>query len=137
MQIREPAINQCAHEVHGHRRMRVRLKQSVRIRNACRRRKLWRIDDVAAITRQRDTAALFEICRTRLGILTGKASNTDNGQFQTMDECHTHLQEHFQAIRNCRRIAFGEALGTVTTLKQKTFAICRFSKVLLERQDFE
>ena len=95
-----------------------------------------RVDDVAAVARERHAVARFVVGRTRLRVLAGEATDAHHRQAQPVHEHEAHLQQHLQAVGDHVRIAFGEVLRAIAALQQEALAFLRFGQVLLERDDF-
>ena len=85
-------------------------------------RELGTVDDVAAIGRQLDAAALFHRRGARLGKLPGDAADLDDRRRRRIGEHHRHLQEQAEEIADVVGAVLGEALGAIAALQQKGFA---------------
>ena len=136
MQVGEAAINQRTHEVHRHRRARMRLDHTARIRHPRLRGEVRTIDDIAAITGQGDAVAGLTIGRTRLGVLTGKPAHPHHRHLQPMHQHQTHLQQHLEPVGDHFRIAFGKRFRAIAALQQKALAFLRLGQLLFKRKDF-
>ena len=136
VQIREAAVDEAAHEVDGHRRARVRFEQALRIGDARLGRELRRVDQVAAITRQRQAIPGFGIGRARLGVLPGKAANAGDALLQAMRQHEAHLQQDLEAVGDQLGAAIGKALGAVAALQHEAFAARRSRELALEAIHF-
>ena len=136
VQVGETAVDQRAHEVHRHRRTRVRLDHAARIRDARRGGEFRRIDDVAAIARQRRAVDRLGVGRTRLGVLAGETTDADHRHAQPVHQHQAHLQQHLEPVGNDVGIALAETFRAIATLQQEALAFLRLGQMLLQRHDF-
>ena len=80
------------------------------------------VDVVAAIAGQRDAALFFGGRRARLGELAGHAAELHHRQLRGIGQHHRHLQDDAEGVANVVRVEFGEALGAIAALQQKSLA---------------
>ena len=135
VQVGETAVDQRAHEIHRHRRARMRLQQAARIGRTRSEFELGAIDDVAAVAWQGRAVARFGVGRTRLRVLARKAADAHDRLAQPVHEHEAHLQQHLQAVRDDLGRAVAEALGAIAALQQEAFAFLCIGELLLERED--
>ena len=119
VQIREPALDQRAHEVQGQRGALVAAQQQLGVRRTRLGGEFRTIDQVSAIARQRDPAARLGVRRAGLGVLTGHAPDADDGFLQSVQQHETHLQQDLELLGDGVRFAIGKRFRTVTALQQK------------------
>ena len=136
VQVGEAAIDQRAHEIHGHRRTRMRLDHPARIRDARLGSEFLLVHQVAAIAGQGHAVAGFGIGGTRLGVLAGEAAHAHHRQAQAMHQHQAHLQQDFQAVGNQPGLAVAEAFRAIAALQQEALAFLRFGQLLLQRENF-
>src|SRR3546814_6844012 len=116
MQVGEAAIDQAAHEVDRHRRAHMAFEQTQRIGNTRRGGEVRRIDQIAAIARQRDAVPGFQISRARLGVLTRKTTDAHDALAHAVHEYQGHRsEEHTSELQSLMRISYA-----VFCLKKKT-----------------
>ena len=101
---------------------------------------LGRVDDVAAIARQRDAAARLGVGRARLGVLAGDAADADHRLAQRRGPAPGSSAAGSSAFGDRVRAAVVEALGAVAALQQERLppcasASCCFSALDLPRRD--
>ena len=80
------------------------------------------VDDVAAIGRQFDAAALLGRRRARLGELAGDAADLHHRRRRGISEHHRHLQEHAEKVADVVGAVLGEAFGAIAALQQESLA---------------
>ena len=136
MQIGKAAINQRPHEIHRHRRTRMRLDHAARIGHPRLRGEVRAIDDIAAVAGQGDAVAGLAIGRSRLSVLTGKPAHPHHRHFQPMHQHQTHLQQHLEPVGDHFRITFGKRFRAIATLQQKALAFLCLGQLLFQRQNF-
>ncbi len=136
VQVGETAVDQRAHEIHRHRRTRMRLDHPARIRDPRLRGELRPVDQIAAVAGQRGPIAGLVVGRTWLGVLAGEPSHPHHRQAQAMHQHQAHLQQDLQPVGDESRFAVAETLGAVTTLQQEAFAFLCLGQLLLQREDF-
>ena len=137
VQVGETAVDQRTHEVHRHRRARVRLHHQPRVRRARLRIELRAVDDVAAVARQRRAAARFDVRRTRLRVLAGEAPDAHHRQAQPVHQHQAHLQQHLEPVADHVRRAFGEAFGAIAALQHEAPPFLRIRDLALQLEDFQ
>ena len=111
-----------AQQIERRRRLTIGLEQPARIGHARLGREVGAVDDVAAIRRQLDRAALFRRRRARLGELAGDAADLHHGRSRRIRQHHRHLQEQAEEIADIVGAVLGEALGAIAALKQESLA---------------
>ena len=121
-----------AQQVQRRCRLAISLQQATRIGRAGRFRKFKIVDDVAAIYRQLDVAALFGVGRTGLGELPRDAPDLHNRRRARERQHHGHLQEHAEEIADVVGGMLGKALGAIAALQQERFAQRHVAKRALE-----
>ena len=136
VQIREPAVDQRTHEIQGERGALVAAQQQFRIRFALRRAESRPVDIVAAVARQGDAVAGLGIGRARLGILAGKAADTNNRLLQALQQHQAHLQQDLQASGDVVGFAVLEALRAISALQQELLAALRLRQLRAQCLDF-
>ena len=100
-------------------------QHAARIGLARLRREFRRIDDVAAVARQRHAVARLGVGRARLGVLAGEAADAHHRLPQAVHEHEAHLQQDLEPVRDHRRLQSREALGAVAALQQEAPAFLR------------
>jgi hypothetical protein len=110
--------------------------KALRIGASCFGRERRRVDEIAAVARQRRAVARLGIGRTRLGVLAGETADAHHGQLQAMHEHEAHLQHDLEAVGDQRRGAVVEALRAITALQEEAMALRRVREQCLQRQDF-
>ena len=80
------------------------------------------VDDVAAIDRQLDAAALLGRRGARLGELAGDAADLHHRRSRGIGQHHRHLQEQAEEIADVVGAVLGEALGAIAALQQESLA---------------
>ena len=90
--VGEPAIDERPDEVQRHRGALVAAKDEIGLGNPLGIGKARAIDQVAAKTRQRLAITRFGIGRTRLRVLTRKASDASHSLLVSVDEHVKHLE---------------------------------------------
>ena len=121
-QIGVAAGGEGAQQVERRRRLPIGLELPARIGRARLRRELGAVDDVAAIGRQLDAAALFGRRSARLGELAGDAADLDHRRRRRIGQHHRHLQEQAEEIADVVGAVLGETLGAIAALQQKSVA---------------
>ena len=135
VQVGESAIDQRTHEVHRHRRTRVRLHHPPRIGDTRLRLELRAIDDVAAVARQGHAVARLGVGRARLGILAGEPPHPHHRQLQSVHQHQAHLQQYLEPVGDDVGTALSKGFGTIAALQQEPPAFLCLGQLLLERQD--
>src|SRR5919106_3993813 len=120
MQIGKATLDQRANKVQSKRRPFVTAQQELRINGALRVSKPRGVDDAPAVSWQSNAVTGFGFARARLGILTGKSTNTDHSPPATIDQYETHLQQDLELVGNDRRFAIIQTFAAVASLQKKT-----------------
>ncbi len=121
-QIGVAAAGESAQQIERCRRLPIGLQLPPRIGGARFRREVGAVDDVAAIDRQFDIAALLDRRGARLGELAGDAADLHHRRRRGIGQHHRHLQEQAEKIADIVGAVFGEAFGAIAALQQKHFA---------------
>ncbi len=135
MQVGETAVDQRAHEVHRQRRTHMRFQQALRVGRTRRQGELRRVDDIAAVRRQRHPGAGLGIRGARLGVLAGEAADAGDALAQPMRQYQRHLQQHLEPVGDDFGPAVGKRFGTVAALQHEALASLGFGQLLLETFD--
>src|SRR5262245_22219663 len=135
MQIRKSAVGESAEVIQRQRSPLVSAQQQLRIRGSILFSKTRSIDEIAAITRQRDAVAHLLGSRPRFGVLSGNPADAYDGLLRRVDQDEAHLQQNLELRRNRRRIALVEAFRAVAALKHEHLAARRTSEPGLQRID--
>ena len=98
LQIGVAAGGEGAQQVQRRRRLAIGLDLAARIGLTRLARKLNVIDDVAAITRQRDAVDRLDVRGAGLGELAGDAADLDDGRGGGEGHDHRHLQEDAEEV---------------------------------------
>ena len=119
-------------QVEGRRRLAIGFQLPARIGLARLRGEFDVVDDVAAISRQRDAIDRLEIRGARLGELAGDAADLDDRRGGGERHHDRHLQEHPEEIADIVGRVLAEALGAVAALQQERLACGRLAKRAFE-----
>jgi len=111
-----------AKKVERRRRLPVSLDLPARIGRARLGGEFGTVDDIAAINRQLDAAALFGRRSARLGELAGNATDLHHRGSRRVGQHHRHLQKQAEKIADVVGTVLGEALGAVAALQQESVA---------------
>src|SRR3546814_5255928 len=95
-----------------------------------------RIDQIAAIARQRDAVPGFQISRARLGVLTRKTTDAHDALAHAVHEYQGHLQQHLEALGDHIRAAIRKRFRAVTAMQHEPLAHLRARDLRLEVVDF-
>ena len=93
------------------------------------------VDDVTTVRGQGD--AVLDLIRfgTRLGELSGHASNLDDGHGTSKGEDQAHLENDAEGIPNMIDVELIEGLGAVTTHEEETLSVAGAGQLLMQRAD--
>ncbi len=125
MRIRQVGVaagGEGAQQIERRRGLPVSLQLPARIGRARLGAKFGAVDDVAAIDRQLDAAALFRRRGARFGELAGNAADLDHRRSRRIGQHHRHLQEQAEKIADIVGAVLGEALGAIAALQQERLA---------------
>ena len=111
-----------AQQIERRRRLPIGLQLPARIGHARFRREVGAVDDVAAIDRQFDAAALFSRRGARLGELAGDAADLHHRRRRRIGQHHRHLQEHAEEVADIVGAVLGKAFGAIAALQQECLA---------------
>ena len=136
VQIREPAVDQRAHEVQRQRRALVAAQHQRRIRLAIGGRERRPVDRVAAVARQRHAVLRLVVGAARLRVLAGHAADANDRLLEPHEHHERHLQQDLQLLHDVVRRALVEALGAIAALQQERFAALRLRELRLQVLDF-
>ena len=119
-------------QVEGRCGLAIGFQLPARIGFARLRRELDVVDDVAAISRQRDAVDGLEVRRARLGELAGDPPDLDDRRGGGERHHHRHLQEHPEEIADIVGRMLAEALGAIPALQQERASAGRLAERLFE-----
>ena len=136
VQVREPAVDQRAHEIQRQRGALVAAQHQRRIRLAIGRRERRPIDRVAAIARQRHAVLRLVVGAARLRVLAGHAADADDRLLEPHEHHERHLQQDLELLHDVVRRALVEALGAIAALQQERLAALRLGELRLQVLDF-
>ena len=110
------ALREGTQQVQRRGRLPIGLDLAARIGRARGGGEVVAVDDIAAIARQFDTAALFHRRGARLGELPGDAADFHDRQRGGKGQNHRHLQEHAEEIPDIVGAVLGEAFRTIAAM---------------------
>jgi hypothetical protein len=125
MRVREIGVaagGEGAQQIERRRRLPIGLELPARIGRARFGGEFGAVDDIAAIGRQFDAAALFRRRRAWLGELAGDTSDFHDGRSRRVSQHHRHLQKQPEEIADVVGAVLGEAFGAIATLKEEGLA---------------
>ncbi len=124
LQVGITAVGEGAQQVERRGRLAIGLDLPARIGRTRVRRERDVVDDVAAIARELQIAALLGRGRARLGELAGDAADLHHRRGRRERHHHRHLQKHAEEVADVVGAMLGEALGAVAALQQESLP-CR------------
>ena len=123
-------------QVQGRRRLAIGFQLPPRIGLARLRGELDVVDNIAAISRQRDAIDGLEVRGARLGKLARDATDLDDRRSGGERHDHRHLQEDPKEIADIVGRMLAEALGAIPALQQERASAGRLAQCLLQLARF-
>ena len=133
MKICKTAIDQRTDEIERQRRALVGPQHEAGIGFTVLCGERAAVDEIASITRQRDSITRLEIRTARLGVLARHPPDPDDRLAQAHHQHQRHLQQDLELLNGIVRRAFREALGAVATLQQERLTLLGGRQMPLER----
>ena len=93
------------------------------------------VNNVATVARQSNTILDLVGLRTRLGELSGHASNLDDGHGTAKRQDQTHLQNDPEGIPHVIDVELVEGLGAVAAHEEEALAVAGTGQLLVEGAD--
>mmetsp|Transcript_25539 Transcript_25539/g.38119 ORF Transcript_25539/g.38119 Transcript_25539/m.38119 type:complete len:385 (+) Transcript_25539:361-1515(+) len=127
---------ECTQDVERLCTLMVGLDHLARIVSAGLLVKGFRVDNISTVGWKSNTVLHLIGLRTRLGKLTGHATNLDHWHGRTESHNKRHLQNHTEGIPHMIDIEFFETFSTISTHEQEPLPLSSASKLFMQSPDF-
>mmetsp|Transcript_24138 Transcript_24138/g.44879 ORF Transcript_24138/g.44879 Transcript_24138/m.44879 type:complete len:217 (-) Transcript_24138:91-741(-) len=98
--------------------------------------KFFRVDNVTAVGRKADPVSHLIGFRTRLGKLSGHASNLDDRHGGSKGQNESHLKQDTEGITNVIYIEFFKSFSAIASHQQESLSTAGTGKLFMKSSDF-